>query len=149
MWMLFPPKSTKFGTLYNRCRIYCNCKLHLSCVKNMMRRYSRVNFKGQGQLNLGQPSCYFDPRSNFQLDLPRSTSLCFDASWREKHDGAQINPLSFLVQKLFAKNGTPQNCYLFYFDPTLARFHQVHIFLAYLRQVCCQSMIDVLHGFTT
>ena len=29
-----------------------------------------------------------------------------------------------------------------------ARFHQVHIFLAYLCQVCCQSMIGVLFGFT-
>ena len=33
-------------------------------------------------------------------------------------------------------------------SPSRARFHQVHIFLAYLRQVCCQSMIGVPFGFT-
>ena len=32
-----------------------------------------------------------------------SKSIWFDASWREKHDGAWIIPLSFLVLKLFAK----------------------------------------------
>ena len=34
------------------------------------------------------------------------------------------------------------------FPSPWARFHQVHIFLAYLCQVCCQSMIGVLFGFT-
>ena len=45
-----------------------------------------------------------DLRSNFPLDLSRSTCICFDASRREKHDGVKIIPLSFFVQKLFAKN---------------------------------------------
>ena len=44
-----------------------------------------------------------DLRSNFQFDLSRSKSTCFDASWREKHDGGVRNPQSFLVQMLFAK----------------------------------------------
>ena len=38
----------------------------------------RVNFKVK--VNLGQSSCYFDLRSNFQLDLPSSKSIYFDAS---------------------------------------------------------------------
>ena len=45
-----------------------------------------------------------DLRSSFQLDLSRSTCMCFDASRREKHDGVKINFLSLLVQKLFEKN---------------------------------------------
>ena len=65
------------------------------------------------KINLGQSSCYFDQRSNFQLDLPRSKSIWFDASWREKHDGAHMKPLSFLVPKVFAKNGTSQICDFF------------------------------------
>ena len=28
------------------------------------------------KVNLGQPSCYFDLRSNFQLDLPRLENIC-------------------------------------------------------------------------
>ena len=69
--------------------------------KSVIRRYIRVNFKVK--VNLGQSSCYFDLRSNFQLDLPRPKSICFDASWQEKHDGAWNIPLSCLVRKLVAK----------------------------------------------
>ena len=76
-------------------------------LKNVIRRYIGVNFKVK--VNLGQSSCYSDLRSNFQLDLPRSKSICFDASWREKHDGAEIIPVSFLVWKLFAKNRKSSN----------------------------------------
>ena len=36
--------------VHNRRRFTVVCKLHLSCVKNVMTRYSRVNFSGQGQL---------------------------------------------------------------------------------------------------
>ena len=68
--------------------------------KNVIRCYNRVNFKVK--VSLGQ-SCFIDLRSNFQLDLRRSKSICLDASWRETHDGAWIIPLSFLVPKLFAK----------------------------------------------
>ena len=80
-------------------------------AKTVIRRYNKVNFRVK--VNLGQSSCYFDLKSNFQLDLKRSKSICFDASWREKHDGAWIIPLSFLVWKLFAKNRKSSNRHLF------------------------------------
>ena len=50
--------------------------------KSVIRCYITVNFKVK--VNLGQSSCYFDGdlRSIFKLDLPRSKSICFDASWR-------------------------------------------------------------------
>ena len=82
--------------------------------KSVIRRYNG-QFQGQGQLRT--ISCYFDLMSNFQLD-PRSKSICFDASWRKKHDGACIIPLDFLVLKLFAKSDTSSNRYLSFFDPT-------------------------------
>ena len=82
--------------------------------KSVIRRYNG-QFQGQGQLR--SISCYFDLMSNFQLD-PRSKSICFDTSWRKNHDGACIIPLDFLVLKLFAKNDTPSNRYLSFFDPT-------------------------------
>ena len=66
-------------------------KFHLPCVKSVIRRYRDKAlfdyFRGQSQLNLGQSSCFFDLWSNFQFDLSRSKSICFDASWREKHVG--------------------------------------------------------------
>ena len=76
--------------------------------KSVIRRY--VNFRVK--VNLGQSSCYFDLRSNFQLDLSRSKNICFDESWREQHDGAWIILLSFSVRQLFAKNGKSSNCFL-------------------------------------
>ena len=94
------------------------CKLHLSCVKNVMRHYNRVNCSGQGQFNstivLPWPEVKF---LTWPSEVKKYMLRCV-LERREKHYGAQINPLSFLVQKLFAKNGTTQNCYLFYFDPT-------------------------------
>ena len=45
-----------------------------------------------------------DLRSNFDLDLSRSSGICFESSWREKHDGVKIISVSLLVQKLFTKN---------------------------------------------
>ena len=45
-----------------------------------------------------------DLRSNFDLDLLRSTCIFFEASGREEHDGARILSLSCLVQKLSVKN---------------------------------------------
>ena len=36
-----------------------------------------------------------DLRSNFDLDFSRSCYICFDASWRGKHDGVKIIALSF------------------------------------------------------
>ena len=50
--------------------------------KSVIRRYITVNFKVK--VNLGPSSCYFDLRSNFQLDISRSKIICFDASWKEK-----------------------------------------------------------------
>ena len=45
-----------------------------------------------------------DLRSNFEIDVFRSTCRYFDAFRREEHDAAKILALAFLVQKLFAKN---------------------------------------------
>ena len=45
-----------------------------------------------------------DLRSNYEIDLSRSSSTCFESPWREKHAGIIIIPLSWLVQKLFMKN---------------------------------------------
>ena len=59
-----------------------------------------------------------DLRSNFKIDLPRSKGTYFDASRREEHDGAIRNPLSFINQKLIAKNDPGRKCYLFQFDLT-------------------------------
>ena len=42
--------------------------------RSVIRRYNRVNFRAK--VNLGESSCYFDLRSNFQLDLPRSKYMC-------------------------------------------------------------------------
>ena len=46
----------------------------------------------------------FDLRSDFDLDLPRSTCTYFDRSRIEEHDGVRIISLAFLDQKLLAKN---------------------------------------------
>ena len=56
------------------------CKLHIPCIKSVIRRYNRVNFRVT--VNLGQSSCYYDLRSYLylQFDLPRSKGICFDAS---------------------------------------------------------------------
>ena len=93
------------------------CKLHLPCIK----KCDQTLYQGQlkVKVNLCQSSCYFDLRSNFQLDLPRSKSIRFDASWREKHDNAWIIPLSFLVWKIFAKTCKSSNCHLFFIWPDL------------------------------
>ena len=84
--------------------------------KIVIRRYNRDN--PRVKVTLGQASCNFDLRLNFQLDLPRLKGICFDTTWREKHDGTSIIPLSLLMWKLFATNGKSSNRYPFYFDPT-------------------------------
>ena len=43
------------------------------------------------KFNLGQSSCYFDLRSSFQLDLPRSNNICSDAFRRAKHESWCLN----------------------------------------------------------
>ena len=43
--------------------------------------------------------CDLDLKSNFEIDLPRSWCMCFDAPWREKYDGIKINALSFIAEK--------------------------------------------------
>ena len=45
-----------------------------------------------------------DLRSNFEIDLFRSTCTYFDAFRREEQDAAKIMSLAFLVKRLFAKN---------------------------------------------
>ena len=45
-----------------------------------------------------------DMRSNCDLAFSRSRYICFDASWRGKHDGVKIIALSFQTQKLSLKN---------------------------------------------
>ena len=77
------------------------CKLHLPCVKNVMRRYSRVNFRGQCQLR--SIIVLLWPEVKFSTSPSEVKKYM---SWKEKHDGAEMNPLSFLIRKLFAKNGT-------------------------------------------
>ena len=44
------------------------------------------------------------PRSIFQISLSGSRCIWFDASWREEYDGLSRFSLSFLIQKLLAKN---------------------------------------------
>ena len=44
-----------------------------------------------------------DLRSNFDLDLSRSSHVYFELSLREKHGGVIADSLSLLVQKLFVK----------------------------------------------
>ena len=44
-----------------------------------------------------------DLRSNFDLNFSRSNYISFEASLREKHDGAIADALAWLVQKLFVK----------------------------------------------
>ena len=43
-------------------------------------------------------------RSNFDIDVFRSTCICFDAPRCEKCDGGKIIPLSLLDQRLLGKN---------------------------------------------
>ena len=50
-----------------------------------------------------------DLRSDFDLDLSRSTCVSFYASWRGEHDAVRILSLSRLVQKLSLKNFTSKN----------------------------------------
>ena len=57
--------------------------------KSVIRRYIGVKFRVK--VNLGQSSCYFDLRSNFQLDLPRSFRCVLKI------------PLSLLVRKFFCE----------------------------------------------
>ena len=45
-----------------------------------------------------------DLSSNYDLALLRVLCTHFDAARREKHDAAKIMALTFLVQKILAKN---------------------------------------------
>ena len=53
-----------------------------------------------------------DLRSDFEIDLFRSTCTYFDAFRREEHDAAKIMSLALLVQKVFAKTSLKKR----YFD---------------------------------
>ena len=57
-------------------------------------------------------SCDLDLRSDFDIDLFRSTCTYFDAFRREEHDAAKIMSLALLVQKVFAKTSLKKR----YFD---------------------------------
>ena len=50
-----------------------------------------------------------DLRSSFDLDLSRPYYTFFDASWRGKHDGVNIIPLSFEIRKLSSKTFSMKN----------------------------------------
>ena len=45
-----------------------------------------------------------DLRSNFEIDLSRSSSICFEPARRENHIDVKIIALSLLLQNLFTKN---------------------------------------------
>ena len=46
---------------------------------------------------------WLDLRSNFDLDLSRSNYTCFDAPWRDKHDGIYIVALPLKVKIISSK----------------------------------------------
>ena len=50
-----------------------------------------------------------DLGSNLPIDLSRSKSISLDPAWREEHNGVQIFPLSYVVQKLMIKTFFPKN----------------------------------------
>ena len=66
--------------------------------------FSRRDASTDMQHDLSSSRHDLDLKSNFDLDLSRSTCICFDAPWQEEHDSVRIIPLAFLVQKLFAIN---------------------------------------------
>ena len=89
------------------------CKLHLPCIKSVIRSYNKVNFRVK--VNLGQSSCYFDLRSNFNLTF-RGKKVYVSMHLEER--SAMVLKLFRYLSKLesfFAKND-PQIA-LFYFDP--------------------------------
>ena len=45
-----------------------------------------------------------DLRSNFEIDLSRSSSICLEPAWRTKHIDVKIMVLSLILQDLFTKN---------------------------------------------
>ena len=67
-------------------------------------RHNASNVMQLTYLGLLRSTRDLDLRSNFELDLLRSISMCFDASQREKHDGAIADSPSFLLRKLFVKS---------------------------------------------
>ena len=81
--------------------------------KSVIRRYNRVNF--MVKVNLGQSSCYFDLRLNFQLDIFRGQKVY--VSMRLEERNAMVLKLFrylFKFESYFLKNGTSSNHYLFY-----------------------------------
>ena len=85
--------------------------------KSVIRRYNRVNLKVK--VNLGQPSCYFNLRSSFQLDLPKSQSTYMFRCVLKRETRWSLNYSAiFLSSKVICENGNSWNRYLFFFDPT-------------------------------
>ena len=54
--------------------------------------------------------------SNLPIDLSRSKSISVDPAWREEHNGVEIIPLSYVVQKLTIKNIFPPKHVILTFD---------------------------------
>ena len=57
-----------------------------------------------------------DLRSNFEIDLSRSSSICFETARRENHIDVKIIALSLLLQNLFTKNYFHINRFLTFDD---------------------------------
>ena len=55
------------------------------------------------------------PEVKYWPDNSKLPCMCFDAPWREEHDGARNMLLAFLVQKLFAKTFLPGTATLTFF----------------------------------
>ena len=71
---------------------------------NVIRRYIRVKFKVK--VNLGQSSCYFDLRSNFQLNLPRSKKYIFQCNLTRETRWRLNYSAIFLSSKVICENKT-------------------------------------------
>ena len=52
-----------------------------------------------------------DLRSNFEIDLLKSSSICFEPARRENHIDVKIIALSLLLQNVFTKNYFHINLY--------------------------------------
>ena len=85
---------------FHRIEIEPWARCHCVCLVKTHRMICNMTYLG----HLSGQVIWPDLRSNFQIDLSGSKCTCFDASWREEYDGVSRFSLSFLVQKLFAKN---------------------------------------------
>ena len=90
---------------WSRCHCVCLVKTHrLICNMTYLGRLS-------GQV------IWPYLRLNFQIDLPGSKCICFDASWREEYDGVSRFFSIFLSSKFIRKKYLPKSN-IFLFDLT-------------------------------